>query len=299
MTRLLRLDVYPQASTERLRIAVTKMFNLALFGLNTPEIDLTTLKFPTTNIYADFSFSETEEWNSTFVHREFKLWTLTNAFRDVAEAINAMLEDIYAVVLPVRLAEQVSHNGLVTESVWLGKRGELVAKPQKFHRGGLLDKFKDLEKLSFSLDPLVKSHALSINNARNCLTHRGGIVGDLDVNAEGVLNVNMYKTFLVARVNGQDVRITLPYHTGDNDTQLGFSEEAIVKSFKLGEKLDFDAEEFSDICWTLWKMADHLDGQVTEYCRKHGGAYVNIEIKPPSPITFEVNTSPGQDENSP
>ncbi len=176
MVEPVRLKVDVADGTKRLRITVVKLFNMALFGLNAPPQNMSALVFPNTRVVLSFKFPESEDWNDDIVLDEFRFWVLANAFREVAEAIHAMLEDVYALVLSIRLAEQVSTKGSVTSDALLSRNGERVQKIGKFKRGGLVDKLKELKKIGFLFEAEMETHIANLLTARNCLTHREGIV---------------------------------------------------------------------------------------------------------------------------
>lgn len=66
------IKVTLQGATQGPRIAVAKVFNLALLGLNVPEMSLASLKFPMTRVSINLHLSEGDDWNDSVVHAEFK-----------------------------------------------------------------------------------------------------------------------------------------------------------------------------------------------------------------------------------
>lgn len=139
-----------------------------------------------------------------------------------------------------------------------------------FHRLGLPDKLDHFErKHHIALDKDLRRHVVSVNAARNCLVHRGGVVGPADLDDQGALNVEWRKlhTFL------QD-------EDGEHELVLGqrIEKESWLcarvidgkKTFSLGERLSVSTQEFADITWGLFAFGNDLVQRISAFGETKG-----------------------------
>jgi len=106
---------------------------------------------------------ELEVWKN-----EFGKWVVANGLREVTESLNAFLDKVNWVCLLFEILK--------------GKtpQNEADKLHKKYLKMGMEEKISNLE-LKYGLEIKEKSVLLSINRARNCLTHRRGIVGRKDL----------------------------------------------------------------------------------------------------------------------
>lgn len=175
-------------------------------------------------------------------------WCLTNGLRDAIEGVNAFLEEARIICATYKLAKQ----SLVPAEDYFG----IEAFRSRFNEYGLPPKLRHLrDQYSLWPDESAFSDVISVNDARNCLVHRRGVVTAKDVNsAEG------------RRVSWR--AICLRVGTGAKERSAGAGTiveageivisriETHAKTFPLGETIRFTAQEFAEICLTLRIFVD-------------------------------------------
>lgn len=113
---------------------------------------------------------------------EFKSWVLGNGLRECVEAVGPMLEWArrYCFLWSCSGELVKRENGSLALSAHInGEKWnrEVVHNAKKFESMGLPNKLDHLnQKFNFNKPELTK-HILSLNKARNCLSHRKGVVG--------------------------------------------------------------------------------------------------------------------------
>jgi len=195
------------------------------------------------------------------IKEDFNNWILANGFRDCTEAIGAYLEEVRNV------CTVLSFSGKMTGEDW---NDNIVQGAKKFHRLGLPDKINDLKDQH---DPVLVTgyvdDILSINTARNCLVHRNGIVSGRDVNSPDGMLVQWRKMEIV--VEGRaGRRAVVPPASLEKGELVTMQLVNTNKIFKLGEMVVFSAQEFSDVCLTLFFWGKNLVSLVEDYARKKG-----------------------------
>ncbi len=253
----------------RMQRVLRSVMTFVAIGLNAKqEITSNTLAIPDVTIHHQFDSSNS--WSIEEAKDAWQIWILRNGFRDIAEALSGLLEEIQSVLASWELV-------LLQKSKSI--RGEdwneiIVHRSQQFHRRTLPQKLKYLEdQYLFTLDPALIRQAFTINAVRNCLTHRGGVVSQLDVDASGNLTLEWSALVLLARLNGQEQEVSLPYRA-DGGTEIGIATRPKTKSFEVGQSILVSAEEFTQLCWTLFQLAISSAHQLELYGKDHG-----LEIK--------------------
>src|SRR4030095_9320340 len=144
------------------------------------------------------------------------------------------------------------------------------SQQRRFHRLGLPDKIDDLQRIySLALDPDLVGHLRTINDARNCLVHRQGIVQERDVNEDAALRVSWRRLACVIR--GPDgERDFFPGSLVDVGETLCVSNRDVAKLFPLGTAISFSVQEFADVCWSLFLLGLSTVKLVEDWGRAHG-----------------------------
>jgi hypothetical protein len=130
---------------------------------------------------------------------------------------------------------------------------EIVAEAPKYDHLRLPDKLSYLERRYGFVRPELTAHILSLNAARNCLTHRAGVVGTKDVKdpTENGLTVRWRRLRgEIVEPSGARKPVTLgAFVEAGSQIEVGFEE--VSKSFLLGSRVEFTSTEFADICLTF------------------------------------------------
>lgn len=245
--------------------------------------------------------SAPELWDSERLRKEFGRWILAAGVRDAVEAFSSVLESTREILA----AWSISLEGeRISADLW---NTRLVDEGQSFHSKGLPHKLDFLrKKYAVALPPTKEEYLLSINRARNCLVHRNGIVALQDINAgpseireairshrtasptepwtneqirtalqnagiEPFLEVKWLRLKLFVERDGKrsylDMRAA-PHDVGGG--VLGLEVQLAERKFGLSEAVVFDANEFSEIAWTLSKCAHNLTEAVERRGRELG-----------------------------
>jgi hypothetical protein len=109
---------------------------------------------------------------------EFGRWIVACGFRELIETYSVFLDEVNCSCLLIEAAGK---------QIPLNKVKPIDAKFRR-HPRGIEGKLDDL-KNKFSVEMTAPSYLLSINKARNCLTHRRGIVAKDDFNDGNQLTV--------------------------------------------------------------------------------------------------------------
>lgn len=178
--------------------------------------------------------------------REFGVWIVGNGLRELIETWDVFLDRLYLVSLR---SEQ-----------WQGLRGGEAAPPahyakrfRVFAKRGTADKLALLGKefgIALEFEPEIES----IKKARNCLTHRLGVVGTEDVNSPGGLAVRWRAPELFGChedgsefVPSLDV-FPIEFPTGSPVKLRHGERQKIVAS---GSRLQLSAADLKEICYTF------------------------------------------------
>lgn len=191
----------------------------------------------------------------------YREWILSNGFRDVIECISGALEPAHNVLSLWELTSFASHHAAFPVSEWQ----RVVTKGEKdFHQYGFPTKIEHItDHHGVKLDPQKVAYVLSINKARNCLVHRGGIVGQKDVRSGGVLKVSWLTISLTLQTESGEVPVKVGQTIKEGGT-LTLKISDAEKVFSLGEQVKFTAEEFAEICWTLVAFGMHVGDKISE-----------------------------------
>lgn len=191
---------------------------------------------------------------------EFRSWVIVNGLREIHEAFTEYLEKLNQACLTIG---------------WVA--GEFTPEAcdrhhKNFHRKGLPDKFEILRK-SFGVITQHEDGVNSLNDARNCFTHRRGIVGPDDFNHEDQLRLR-WRTLDIYFIpaGGQPV---LNRHIPEGGLPMpgGFIESKYVEricSFSKGEILELSPLQLAEICYFADDAAVELANSAVEYARRKG-----------------------------
>ena len=115
-----------------------------------------------------YRFPIINDGNLSLLHVRFQSWAAASILRDVFDNFSIYLMELYE--------QLIEENPNKTFSTSL----------KKFERAGIQDQLKYLAK-DFAIDPILISYLVSYNKARNCLSHRQGIVSSADATDDNQL----------------------------------------------------------------------------------------------------------------
>lgn len=207
------------------------------------------------------------------IKREFATWVQAAGFRELCESLEQYLAAIYRVGSYIR----ATRAGKISSSA-------VVGVPKNFLHRGVRVKLEML-LADFGIKPQYPAHLSSFWDARTCLTHRRGIVGAEDVEADGVLRVKwlgMDMLFIgndgreqVIEAGGEDI------HTGDGGVAAVRLTERI-REFRPGQKLVLSPHDLHEICWSCLRASDQIVASLVRFAEAHG-VIIHRGEGPPAP----------------
>lgn len=246
-----------------------KSIDLVSFGLQAAErLELESLAIP------DSPFQLTPAGNKAMdvedAREEFGFWVLGNGLRDCADAIGPSLEWARKVCFLWTRQGDVSVNddGTLHLSAQLsGKEWneQMVREGVEFAYWPLRKRIGFLSENYGLQEPAVSEQILSISYARNCLTHRRGIVGEEDVRggSDSSLVVN-WKTMELTASGDEGSRVLELPASVEAGEMISMSYADISKEFKLGQRIMFSAEEFLQIATTFLLFAVQIQESIRD-----------------------------------
>jgi len=256
------LDV-PLARWQR---ALQRAIDLVSFGLTAmatvPEGEVRlpgeVLRFAVASNYA-MTFLEAKE--------EFGLWVLQGGFRDVVEGLHDFLEEARVACAAVALGPKFT-----MPAGWIPPFTRESPEGQRFHWLGLDKKLGTLgDEYSVVLGGELRTAVDGINRARNCLAHRGGVVGDQDKNDPAGLRISWRRLeFLVKDVATGAERLLMLNQLIEAESDVLLHIGAVERLFKLGERVSFTPEDIIGVCFTLLSVGQELSASVVQYTRSKG-----------------------------
>lgn len=198
---------------------------------------------------------------------QFQTWALRNGIRESVEVVHQVLEEARTVCEMWQIASE--RGGIILAEEW---NQRIVRAGSKMHRRGLPDKQEHLRhEYDASINPDATADVLSINQCRNCLVHRNGIVHERDKNSHDGLRVTWQRMYLAVQgESGERQEITAVPTIVKAGRNIVCVRETGHRSFSVGQLLTFTPLEFSEFCWTINVYAIQLSKCLEEYGRTLG-----------------------------
>lgn len=267
--RHLRINVDLNSLAGGLQRSIQRTADLVRLGLSSADQPLSGSPWtPASGIH--YFAASPRDLDSAELRTDFRVWVVSNGFREIVEQAQAFIEQVRRVCA----ALSFEAGSLVAPDEW-NRRVNKDAR--RFHRLGLPDKLAELESEFPTLTlPLSTQHLKSINRCRNCLVHRGGVVGSQDVNEDQKLIVTWLRSELVLKSADGAQPVQLPHVVGE-DERLALRFTQTRRTFNLGEQVTLSAEEFGEICWTLVMFAQEMRAAVSRHADAFGISGTNGE----------------------
>lgn len=171
-------------------------------------------------------------------------WILSQAFSEVARGIRESLEEAYFFLKIARI-----HDGPVKADAFNALMRESRKEAQRA-------KFPDLiAKINHGLKEALAFTAefQSLQKVRNCLEHRGGIVGTQDADSDGVLILSMPRIKLSYMRGAEEIELepgcTVDPGDGRKDVEIYSQRITRTRTYRSGERITFTADEFQEIAF--------------------------------------------------
>jgi hypothetical protein len=195
--------------------------------------------------------------------RMYENWLLAKGFQDLARGVRESLEEaaLYLALVsnpPKRISTSSSLEDLLDS---MRKPATRLSFPE------LLDRVN-----SGLTSPVeFKSEFLSIQRVRNCLEHRGGIVRKQDLDAQGAALTLSFPRLKFSYMRGSE-QIQLARDQRVDDGSRGPEVQVLSRivtrsrTYRLGERVTFAANEFSEIAMACSFFGTQLAGRLPVIC---------------------------------
>lgn len=245
--------VMPLGALQR---ALQRSVDLVAFGLQAAErATVTQLAIP--GLFNQVSPARNERLGVDSARSLFQNWVIANGLRDCVEAVSPALEwarkFCFMWTGPGK-AVPLENGQFRLEATFSAQdwNDHIVRGAQRFDRLPLPQKFEHLNVTYGWAIPTLADHVLSLNGARNCLAHRGGIVAaaDLKNQSDSALTVRLRRLqVMVSGPEGQrSVSQGTVVNSGESVTAAFVDWE---KSVALGQRIEFTPEEYVDAALTF------------------------------------------------
>jgi len=209
---------------------------------------------PVPGVFRRTSFGE-EPTSNLESRDDCRSWLAGVGLCEAFESFGILCEDAWR-MLALANQGQVRLEKLVhVEEVTLRDIADatIADKCKAFDRFGIIKKLDELEN-GYDVKPAWRTELETLNAARNCLTHRSGIVEEDDVNdtAGQCLGVRYRAAVLVlTEPDGKKtvLRKRKVVKKGGR-VSINFTDPR-EKTFQIGEQILFDPQEFMDLLHTL------------------------------------------------
>jgi hypothetical protein len=178
---------------------------------------------------------------------------MAKAFQDLVRGVRGSLEEAYLFIEILSAASfRVSTDSTLED----------IAAPFRAKANGM--NFPDLLRyVNARLEkPLEFADAYrSLQNARNCLEHRDGIVRPIDARDNGAMELRFPRVKFFVEQDGQEVEL-YPNFYAEADTAIMMRLDVRTRSFSLGERVAISADDFNEIAFACAKFGTDLATQL-------------------------------------
>ena len=202
---------------------------------------------------------------------EFKTWIIGNGLRELIETFSVFLEKLHEACLIIE-----NHLERVSPK-------DLAEQQANFVRHGFPKKLNILKE-SFSVGPKQIAQLITLNKARNCLTHRRGIVGRNDCNLDDSLKVNWVGADMFVQTPSGEKHLLQEglYLPEGGDVMLQFLERECV--FPVGSVVRFSPQELAEVCWFFIREAQATCVTATDFAKSRNVPMSDTsEVPKPNP----------------
>jgi hypothetical protein len=230
------------------------------------------VKTPLPGVWIEHNLGRPPFANIENARSAFTDWILGIGFREGIEAFHLFLDDVYEACYAMNSTKGFSGD----LEAWKASVSE--AKSAFNHRK-FPQKISELKGgFGLSVDAFHEESMLSINKTRNCYVHRGGIVGDDDINKTNGLRVSWSKIETIVMKEGTFIRVITGPSVVQGGESIGVRTRPETKTFSKGVRVVFTAQEFSEILWFLTTIGTSIRGEVVKYAQKMGIPLKAVEM---------------------
>jgi hypothetical protein len=207
------------------------------------------------SVFFHFQPAQNQKYSFNQAKERFGQWCLANSFKDAVDSLHCFLDECYTVCEILKSGK----NSLIQLGLfhWILNIGKW-----RFHRLGLPDKIERLKEV-YGVFSSMEAQILSLNRTRNCLVHRLGIVGTLDVDSNNVLTAKFREMQLLAISPNKDQEIIITGPTNvDGGWHVAVKNTDFSKVFKLNERIVFTEREHIWAIFTFFLFGQEMKNSI-------------------------------------
>ena len=203
--------------------------------------------------------------------KKFEGWVISCALREFVESYAVFLDHVHRSCL------------LMATSKGRVKPVDAESWGPAFERKGLDQKLSLLRR-RFNITTERETYFTGIKQARNCISHRGGVVGIEDVDeADSILRLQWWRMEVLAQMeSGREKSLMPPVPRGgvlfEEPGQVCVRFSRNVKEYKVGDILRLSPNDISEILLLASLTTGDILKGLIEYSQSIG-----IQIKPKNP----------------
>ena len=254
-----------ETASGALRGAVQRSIDLVAFGLHAADnADVQELTIPDVSVQVtvDHRRLSPEEARS-----EFRAWVVGGGIRDCVDAIGPALEwarkELVMWSQPGAVGRKEDGRlNLEVQMPGATWNDDIIGGASAFDRLTLPDKLLRLEALGMGR-PAFVDDILSLNAARNCLVHRLGVVGPVDVKSAPDLPFNVTWRRMQLTATGEEGTHEIgPGSVVVAEEQVRIAIVAVEREFALGDHVEFSVEDYSQIALTFQFFSQQVQHEI-------------------------------------
>lgn len=201
--------------------------------------------------------------------QEYEKWVILAGLRELIETFGVYLDAIHNVAL-------------VISSSTIGPI-DLQKNRCSFELSGTTEKLSTLKK-RFNIHTQKEKYLASVSRVRNCLAHRRGIVGQKDVDENGVLKVTWWTLDVFAETpKGEQISLKPPLPNGGVIVEAGGTIKARFTDhelqFNVGQVVELTISDLSEICLLVSLAAKEILASITTFARNNGISVITTNTK--------------------
>ncbi len=190
-------------------------------------------------------------------------WLLTSFLTDSINSTGVFLDECRKICALFRLSGKGKVSGQELNNIF-------QQEWKKYHELGFPAKFKHLRD-EFTVETPFEGHFLSLNQARNCLVHRKGIVSNKDINENGKLVIKWrIMELVVTSPDGKEEVVIESPRIIESGGSLGYRLRDRERDFEVGQKITLELTELYQNIITLYSFATELVKSIESYGKAQG-----------------------------
>jgi hypothetical protein len=198
----------------------------------------------------------------------FEKWIISNGLRELIESFGVFLDRIHQASLWFAI-----HKGLISPED-ANKFGPA------FEKKGVEGKLNKL-RTRFNIFTDRDRYFPSINQARNCITHRRSLVGVEDLKGHDTLQLIWWAfDFIALFPDGKEVPL-MPLPEGgfyfENGGKISLKIRDRIREYNIGEVIELTPVDVNEICYLVMLATDEIVASTVNYAKSIG-----IEVTEPS-----------------